>query len=221
MKQSQHTRLCDQAKHWLLNTVGCSFALSELRTTHTNESPDAIGWKNGCRESYLIEVKTSRSDFFADRKKPFRKDSSKGMGKFRYFLAPPNLLKVDDLPTNWGLLEANKRNIRVIHGHHPKKENSDHQFSFTENNLRAEQILMMTILRRMTLQLGDLQGFTNVNVINFYSKIEKLKCEINEFKEEISDLNKEKERLIREINIYNKINKLWSYNMERKAHEKQ
>ena len=35
----------------------------------------------------------SRSDFFADQKKPFRTDGN-GMGQKRFFLCPENLIKV-------------------------------------------------------------------------------------------------------------------------------
>lgn len=53
----------------------------------TGEQPDAIGFRN--LASCLIEVKCSRSDFLADKKKPFRRMPSEGMGDWRFFMAEP------------------------------------------------------------------------------------------------------------------------------------
>jgi hypothetical protein len=67
--------------------------------------------------SYLIECKVSRSDFFADRAKPFRCEPALGMGLYRYFMAPSGVLTVDDLEEKcdgWGLLEVRGRSVFVL-----------------------------------------------------------------------------------------------------------
>lgn len=86
-----------------------------------SESPDAIGWKNH-GWSILVECKVSRADFLADLKKPHRVNPDGGMGQTRYFLTPPGLLKVDELPATWGLLEVRGRFVRVVH--EPEKRGS-------------------------------------------------------------------------------------------------
>lgn len=89
---------------------GCSIVLSEIVTAAT-DIPDAIGWCYG--ESYLIECKTSRSDFFADQKKPQRVNGT-GTGEHRYYLTPVGLIKKDEIPAGWGLLETDGKMVNMI-----------------------------------------------------------------------------------------------------------
>lgn len=72
--------------------------------TISGERPDAIGWRDGI--SILIECKASHADFLADRKKPFRAetDNQQGMGDWRFYLCPPEIIKPEELPEGWGLL---------------------------------------------------------------------------------------------------------------------
>jgi hypothetical protein len=73
-----HAELVVRAIRWLRNQKGCSFVLSEQFAAGVAEQPDAIGWKYG-DQSHLIECKISRSDFFADAAKPFRRNGAKGI----------------------------------------------------------------------------------------------------------------------------------------------
>lgn len=97
-----HGALVQIAKRWLKNTIGCSVTLAEF-TAAGGDIPDAIGWKGGW--SWLVECKTSRSDFRADLKKPQRQPFGWALGCSRYFLAPRGLLKEAEIPRPWGLLE--------------------------------------------------------------------------------------------------------------------
>src|SRR2546427_11384384 len=71
-----HAQLVQQAVIWLRAYV-CGVILSEQCSANW-EMPDAIGWKRACH-SVLIECKISRSDFLADRDKPFRQKSELGV----------------------------------------------------------------------------------------------------------------------------------------------
>lgn len=65
--------------------------------------------------SLLIEAKTSRADFFADFKKPERQsDAGSGLGVYRLYLCPAELLTIGDIPPKWGLLWARGRRIEAI-----------------------------------------------------------------------------------------------------------
>jgi hypothetical protein len=77
------------------------------------EIPDAIGWFCGGRFSILIECKAGLVDFRGDRRKRFRRSPERGMGAYRYYLAPPGAIGPDKLPKHWGLLEADGRCILV------------------------------------------------------------------------------------------------------------
>jgi hypothetical protein len=96
---------------WLKNARNYSVVVTE-RTTSVSETPDVLGFHGPC--SLLIECKVSRADFLADREKPFRASPERGMGDLRYYAAPAGIIKPDDLPENWGLLEVRDKQVREI-----------------------------------------------------------------------------------------------------------
>ncbi len=109
-----HADLVARAEKWLRDSRRCAVVLTEAGANW--EFPDAIGWRTGYDPvSILVECKTSRGDFLVDRKKPFRLASAPelGMGRFRYFLAPPGIIRPEELPLRWGLLEIRARSVRV------------------------------------------------------------------------------------------------------------
>jgi len=109
-----HKDLICRAARWLKNTKRCGVVLTEF-VSSSPEIPDAIGWTTGGKWSYLVECKTSVSDFYSDSKKPGRKGRA-GIGRERYYLAPKGVLDVDRVRRNrpgWGLLEVCGRQVRM------------------------------------------------------------------------------------------------------------
>jgi hypothetical protein len=96
-------------RRWL--STQCSVVLYEFATA-ADENPDVIGWAVGAG-SGIIECKLSRSDLLRDAAKAARKNPRAGMGQRRYYLCPPDLIQVKDLPAKWGLLWAIKGQIIV------------------------------------------------------------------------------------------------------------
>ena len=107
-----HSDLVTRAERWLRNTMHCRVVLCELTAyTYSRETPDAIGWVNG--QSILVEAKTSRGDFKADRKKPSRRiPGHSAMGNRRVYLTPPGLLTGLVLPKGWSWYEAHEKQVR-------------------------------------------------------------------------------------------------------------
>src|SRR5258705_8002774 len=105
-----HEKLVRTAVAWL-RSYGCGVVLSE-QCCASGETPDAIGWKRGCH-SVIVECKISRADFFIDREKPFRRKPKKGMGCERFYLTPAGLLRPEELPVGWGLLELRGRTAEM------------------------------------------------------------------------------------------------------------
>lgn len=99
-----HRELCEIAERWLLGSQRCRVAIAEPNCIIVNEMPDAIGFK-GCW-SILVEAKTSRADFLADAKKPFRVNPQEGMCDYRYYICEPGVIIENDLPERWGLLHV-------------------------------------------------------------------------------------------------------------------
>ena len=98
-----HARLVAMAEAWL-RRQRCGIVLSEQGCS-SGEMPDAIGWK-GKNHSMVIECKISRADFLADSAKPWRRDPAIALGCERYFAAPKAMLKAEEMPEGWGLLEV-------------------------------------------------------------------------------------------------------------------
>jgi len=109
-----HSELCEIGRRWLLRSLsskgpGCRIALAEPPIgLHGGEIPDAIGWRtaDALPSTYMVEAKTSRSDFHADAGKMHR-NSLAGVGNYRFYLCPEGVIQPDDLPEKWGLLWVN------------------------------------------------------------------------------------------------------------------
>ncbi|HEY3971981.1 MAG TPA: hypothetical protein VGM18_03200 [Candidatus Sulfotelmatobacter sp.] len=106
-----HAQLVDKAVRWL-RKYRCGVVLSEQACV-SGEMPDAIGWKRASH-SVLVECKVTRPDFLADRAKPFRVKPQRGVGCERFYLTPPALVKVEELPAGWGLLELRRGRIEMV-----------------------------------------------------------------------------------------------------------
>jgi hypothetical protein len=105
-----HAQLVSKAVHWL-RCYRCGVVLSEQACV-SGEMPDAIGWKRACH-SVLVECKVTRCDFVADRAKPFRLKSEQGVGCERFYMVPAGLVRREELPQGWGLLEHHRGRIEM------------------------------------------------------------------------------------------------------------
>jgi hypothetical protein len=120
----------------------CSVVLYEFAAAG-DENPDVIGFAPDAG-SVLIECKSTRSDFLRDATKAVRRNPSAGMGQRRYYLCPPEVIQVKDLPPKWGLLWATRGQVLV------KREARGHP----ERNLRAEVRFLSSMLRRAQIRIG-------------------------------------------------------------------
>lgn len=146
-----HTDLVNRGACWL-KRKGCKLVLREFYAAQ--EIPDVIGWKSTFGHSFLIEAKTSRSDFLKDRKKPWRREPQLGMGQFRYMLCPVGMIKPAELPKGWGLLYAHPKIITLEVGKDPARYGESCEFTHHERNKRAEMQLLLSALNRIQLKYG-------------------------------------------------------------------
>jgi hypothetical protein len=137
-----HEKLVRNAVAWL-RSYGCGVVLSE-QCCASGETPDAIGWKRGCY-SVIVECKISRADFFIDREKPFRRKPEKGMGCERFYLAPAGLLRPEELPVGWGLLEIDGRSVKMNRAASKKLRSAV--------GFRYEMNLLLASLRRVEVRI--------------------------------------------------------------------
>ena len=137
-----HAQLVDRAIAWL-RSYRCGVVLSEQACV-SGEMPDAIGWKQACH-SVLIECKLTRADFLADRAKPFRTKPEKGVGSERFYLTPPSLVKLEELPAGWGLLELRRGRVEMAHASARNLR--------TAAGFRYEMNLLLASLRRVEVRI--------------------------------------------------------------------
>ena len=130
-----HKELVKKAKGWL-RAKGCGVVITEM-ASNAGQEPDAIGWQRSF--SILIECKASRSDYMKDKNKEHQR-LGKSMGDKRYYLAPKGIIKPEELPEKWGLLEP--------YGNGVKRIRNSGWFD-REKNCRGEAILLVSAIRRI------------------------------------------------------------------------
>jgi hypothetical protein len=138
-----HPDLIERSVKWLRGTMRCNPVFTGLASC--SEIPDAIGWTSSYhfRGSIVVECKTSRSDFYADRKKYLywehpeqkwryrrsrisRKEAAESglvekftecMGDFRYFVCEPMIITVEMIAhhaPDHGLVWIEGRRMHVV-----------------------------------------------------------------------------------------------------------
>ena len=132
-----HADLVALAARWLAGHERCSVVVTEM-SSGEHETPDAIGWRGG--NSIVVECKTSRPDFFADKKKAYRR-TDRQMGVVRYYLTPKDMLQLAEVTPGWGLLEACPRGCSLRVSAYPQPED--------KISRRAEIGLLLSCIRRI------------------------------------------------------------------------
>src|SRR4051812_45775163 len=144
MASVTHQHLVAKAVEWLRARYRCGVILSEQYCS-TGEVPDAIGWKKQCH-SVIVECKASRADFLADATKSFRVKPEDGLGCERFYFAPAGTIKLEELPTGWGLLEYARREVILVRK--PQKRSLR-----SEAGLMKEMNLLLASLKRVEVRI--------------------------------------------------------------------
>lgn len=150
-----HADLVKRADKWLKFNQRCNVIFLEWYGGRQREIPDAIGFKKNSK-SVLVECKASYSDFKADEEKYFRKRMAYGMGDFRYYMAPPGIIPIEELPKGWGLLEVYDKKVST--------KVKSKVFDKGISSLKNENKLMINALRAVVCSTGkQLEDFRLCN----------------------------------------------------------
>lgn len=136
MSKNLHRQLCEIGAKFLKRSAsknghGCHFTIIEPSVY--GENPDVFGVRHGTISerkigdtvyvcgydvgTVVLEAKTSRPDFLRDRAKSHKATDEMGLGRWRYYICPENLIKVEDLPPKYGLIWVTKGGqVKVIAG---------------------------------------------------------------------------------------------------------
>lgn len=140
-----HAAIVEAAVRWLKRN-GCAAILSDPFRSSLVEQPDAIGWRDSI--SLTVEAKVSRSDFFADAKKPHRINPERAVGDWRFYATPTGLVSAPELPEGWGLLEWDGKSLKPVHGV-PRGNCNWHAAPFRDRtNKRVETQLLVSAIHR-------------------------------------------------------------------------
>jgi len=112
---------------------------SELRkgTVHSKSRVDF--WAMSCWESnnfdrISYEIKISRGDYLNELKQPQKRDFALAISNYFYFVTPPGLISVDELPPECGLIELSESGkLRTI----KKAPRRNPQFAFSWSFMAA------------------------------------------------------------------------------------
>lgn len=202
-KKQTHAELCSLAVKWLKRSPsaggpGCQLAISECRSGWNGEIPDAIGFLAGFIDciSVVVEAKTSRSDFLADRKKPHRAPGQ-GIGAYRYMMCPEGMIGVDELPEGWGLLWVNSRgHIKPKAGpaSEAKGRYDDYQASLVTWRQPCDLLREQWLLVKLLAQVGDPEKVKSC-LREAYGAKDRLTAQVNDQAEQLKSLRRENNRM--------------------------
>lgn len=204
IKKWTHRELVDKAVKWLRKPhgqggTGCHVAVSEFPTGYTGEIPDAIGFRAHTEYlsgSVVCEVKVSRSDFLADAKKPHRNGEVLGVGQHRFYVAPQGLIKPDELPRNWGLVEVtNRGGTKCIVGYPSTLHYGNRRELFEASLFEVDAEREMNVLIRLCSRIGDTEELNNIKRDNTRLKKENEMLVVQAKKIEVADYLKELEKI--------------------------
>lgn len=218
MSDNLHRQLCEIGSKFLKRSAsknghGCHFTIIESAVY--GENPDVFGVRHGIISERMIgdtlyvcghdvgtvvlEAKTSRADFLRDKGKKHKVTDDLGLGRWRYYICPEKLIKIEDLPPKYGLLwvtkggqvkiiagalAVEKRVIKNTLGRDRKfssmidLQNSFAAWSFDDRNHQNEMNLM-------TMALARLEGVEDI----LYLQREKMAIE-NKLNNQVFELEK-------------------------------
>lgn len=132
-----HNELVLRACQWL-RSQGCKVVMAEPGMLY-HQSPDALGFETA-KISHQVECKVSRSDFLADGDKQHKKFTDEHqLGQFRWYMTPRGLLKPEELPEGWGLLEVTDCKVFVVRKAARKKHDSNTEMTMMFTALAKAQ----------------------------------------------------------------------------------
>lgn len=159
-----HEQLVQKTVKWCtkplsLTGPGCHLAIPEFPTGYDGEIPDVIAYRahtEALSGTVMCEVKVSRADFLQDKNKPHRNGETLGVGQHRFYVAPQNMITVDELPAGWGLVECTTRGaLRCKIGYPAITHIGQREQLFKETLFKVDHEREMNVLIRMLARIND------------------------------------------------------------------
>jgi hypothetical protein len=71
-------------------------------------------WPSAGQRAIAYEIKVSRADFAHELQEPDKRKGAEGFSTECYFATPAGLVRVDEVPEGWGLVEVNGDGLRRV-----------------------------------------------------------------------------------------------------------
>jgi hypothetical protein len=155
-----HRQLVTHGARWI-KRQGFAVVATEQVTGGVDEQGDVVGFRSTC--SVLLEAKASRADFLADARKPHRITGATGigLGVYRFYICPPGVIEIQDLPPRWGLLHVVGKKVvevlRPIGNIWSPLGTSDSEWARFQHvpDSEAERRVLFSIARRRSLSRSE------------------------------------------------------------------
>lgn len=111
-----HKELCVVACRWLAG-INRRHLVALFRESHylLGEQADAFAVWSPVGVTHMVECKVSRSDFLADKHKPWRKNPEQGLGAIRSYLTLPGVIRdKSEVPDCWNWYEYNEETDSLV-----------------------------------------------------------------------------------------------------------
>lgn len=130
------------------------------------------------------------------RKKPHRNGTVLGVGQHRFYVAPQGLIKPDELPLGWGLVEVtNRGGTKCIVGYPSTQHYGDRRELFDSSMFEVDIEREMNVLIRLCSRIGDAEELNNIKRENSRLKQENESLSTQAEKIEVADYLKELEQI--------------------------
>lgn len=169
-------------------------AFAELRkqTGYGGQAADFYAFhtwpsKNFWRVAY--EIKASRADFARELKYPHKRAWLEGLANECWFAMPCGLVKPDEIPEGWGLLEMTKGGLRAKK-RAQQREVDEPPIAFVASLLRRGSDNEPTIPRGFWLRAGQEitdEDIDEITESRFQTRLESLQLELRYVKREVRD----------------------------------
>lgn len=129
-----------------------------------------------------IEIKISRSDWLRELKQPAKAEAFAQFCDYWYVIAPKGLIKVDEVPLAWGLMEVTKRGIAIAKS-----------ATLTNNGDRIDRSFLATLLKRAQEQSATATEVTKARAEGVKDGMDRVEYKI---KDGLRELERLRERVV-------------------------
>jgi len=115
-------------------------------------------WPSRGLELHGFEIKVSRSDWISELKNPAKAEEIAGYCDFWWIVAPKDLIKVEELPTPWGLIIPHGATTKIVKQAEKMKSTAPDKFFLAAILRKAQEVITPQAKIKEALKEGKEEG---------------------------------------------------------------